>query len=151
MIDKTRDFSKYSMCMVSDKTTTPENNTILREDPNTKVMTPDAYAPYIQQTFGIKPMHMWNISAGNTHILHYVFTQYSLQQGLKEFLMRVKEALKLEYSQLHEIEVFQLIRWFDLTCQEKLRVLRTVIFLKVKQCGCLKARAYADSRKQRSL
>ena len=51
----TGEFAEYSMCMVSDNVTTPENNTILKEDPNVKAIPPDAYTPAVQQTFGIQP------------------------------------------------------------------------------------------------
>ena len=70
----------YSMCMVSNpRQSTPENIEILKGNPNSQAIPPDAYTPSVQQTFGIQPTHMRNISTSNSQVLHYVFTQYSLQ------------------------------------------------------------------------
>ena len=56
-----------------------------------------------------------------------------------------------EFTQLRDKEVFKPIHWSDLTRQEKVKVLQAVVFLKMKRCGRLKARAFVDGHKQRSL
>ena len=53
--------------------------------------------------------------------------------------------------QLHEMQVFRPVRKEDLTQQERLRVLNSIIFIKEKRCGRIKARACADGRPQRIL
>ena len=142
----------YSMCMVSNPDLPiPKNNKIKREDPNIQAIPPDAYTPSVQQTFGIRPTHMRNISASNAQMLHYVFTQYSLQQGLAKFQVKGKEALNKECTQLHEMKVFKPVSWESLTKQQKLWILRAVIFIKMKKCGKVKSRACADGHKQRSI
>lgn len=106
--------------MVSNTKNTPKNNTTAKGDPKIKAILPDNYISPVQPAFGIKSTHTWSISVNNAHIIHYTFTQYSLQQGLKEFSIRGKEMLKVEYTQLHDMKVFQPVNWSDFTIQLKL-------------------------------
>lgn len=92
----TGSFQQYSMCMVCDRITTPENHIIERKDPSTPAIFPDAYTPLLQKRFGITPTNVQDTSVGNTKILYYVFMQYLFRQGLKAFPVKGKKALRSE-------------------------------------------------------
>ena len=54
-------------------------------------------------------------------------------------------------QQMHDLNVFKPVDHTTLTRDQLRQALRTIIFLKMKRCGRIKARACADGRKQRSL
>eukprot|EP00957_Ditylum_brightwellii_P109809 8375170-Ditylum_brightwellii.AAC.1 len=54
-----------------------------------------------------------------------------------------------EFKQLHEKHTFKPLLSESLSPQEKKDALKAIMFLKEKQCGCLKGRTCADGRKQR--
>ena len=56
-----------------------------------------------------------------------------------------------EMKQLHDLHVLQATPWDELTFQERKQALRSLIFLKQKRCGRIKARTCADGRPQRLL
>ena len=78
-------------------------------------------------------------------------TQMSLKQGLRSWGDKAKDAVRKEVSQMHEKHVFKPVKFQLLTRQEKLAALRSIIFLKQKRCGRIKARWCADGRPQRKL
>ena len=83
-------------------------------------------------------------------VYHYM-TQLSLKQGLREWKETAKEAVKAEMFQMHNKHMFAPNRGSDMIKQEKLAVLRLVIFLKKKKGGKIKARLCADRQPQRKL
>jgi hypothetical protein len=76
-------------------------------------------------------------------------TQYNLKWGLKKFGSDGIVALGKEVGQLHTRKVVKPVDGNNLTRAEKLASLRYLMFLTKKQCGKIKARGCADSRKQR--
>jgi hypothetical protein len=111
---------------------------------------PDEQTPSIRQAFGV--VGNQNVgrlnSPGSDGILHYAFKQYSLKQGLNKFPEKAKEETLAEIKQLHDMEVFKSINRESLKQQEMMNVLNSLIFIKEKRCGRIKARACADGRPQ---
>jgi hypothetical protein len=69
-------------------------------------------------------------------------------QGLRKFPTAAKDATIAEMKQLHEINVFQPDHRSSLTRQEIQQTLGSLIFIKEKGCGRIKARTCADGRRQ---
>eukprot|EP00804_Cyclotella_cryptica_P003532 CCRYP_002153-RB/>CCRYP_002153-RB protein AED:0.61 eAED:0.32 QI:0/-1/0/1/-1/1/1/0/615 len=76
-------------------------------------------------------------------------TQYSLKAGLKVFGEEGEKAISKELGQFHDLSVFIPMDPTKLTRQERAAALASLMFLKQKKDGTLKARACADGRKQR--
>jgi hypothetical protein len=75
-------------------------------------------------------------------MLQYAFTQYSLKQGLKKFPVEAKEATMKEIKQLRDMHVFKPVHKSSLTKQEIQQALGSIIFIKEKRCGRIKAENY---------
>jgi hypothetical protein len=116
-----------------------------------QTISPSTQTPSVCQTFGGEIGGKRNESPGHDAILHYAFTQYSLKQGLRKFPTAAKDATIAEMKQLHEMNVFQPVHRSSLTRQEIQQTLGSLIFIKEKRCGRIKARACADGRRQRFL
>ena len=56
-----------------------------------------------------------------------------------------------EMRQMHDKSVLAPVHPNDITCQEKLGALSSIIFMKQKRCGKIKVRYCADGRPQRKL
>lgn len=78
-------------------------------------------------------------------------TQLSLKQGLQTWKEKAVDAVKKEMQQMHDKQVYEPVNQATMTRQEKLELLRYIIFLKKKRCGRIKARVCADGRPQRML
>ena len=65
LTNKTGDSQHYSMCMVLNSHQHMPQKKIQQEDQKIQAILHDAYTPSGQQTFGIKPTHMCNISTSN--------------------------------------------------------------------------------------
>jgi hypothetical protein len=104
----------------------------------------NAQIPSIQTTFGIQQSeHKTRVECPtNDTVIQYAFTQYLLKQGLKRFPREAKDAIIAELRQLHDMDVFKPVRKETLTRQEILQVLNSIIFIKRKRCGRIKARAW---------
>jgi hypothetical protein len=76
-------------------------------------------------------------------------TQYSLKRGLKEFGKDGSVSLGKEMEQLHTQKVAKPVDSSKLTKVKKRASLRYLMFMSKKRCGKIKARGYADRRKQR--
>ena len=131
------------MCIVShpDDIATKTIGIIKYKDDPKGVIPPDAETPSVQSTFGRDPKQMRSTSVYNSQVIHYMMTQYSLKRGLKEFPEEGKKAVKTELEQLYDKQVFKPVHWKDLTRQDKLKVLNSIIFIKRKNSGLIKARA----------
>eukprot|EP00957_Ditylum_brightwellii_P022548 1701161-Ditylum_brightwellii.AAC.1 len=75
-------------------------------------------------------------------VVHFALTQYSLKKGLKRFETEGEEAVKEEFQQLHQKEIFTPIAPQDLTHKQRKAVLNSLI---------VKARGCADGCKQRDM
>ncbi len=69
--------------------------------------------------------------------------QYSLRKGLKPFCKEGKEAAMSELTQLHDMETYYSVHAHELTRQQRIDALSSLIFLtqkqdgKVKGCTCM--------------
>ena len=80
---------------------------------------------------------------------HVMFTQYNMNQGIKQFGDAGKEAVMTEMRQLHDRKVIKPAKKKDLTPRERYRALGHLMFLKRKRCVKIKGRRCADGRPQR--
>ena len=115
------------------------------------IITPELETPSIQRTYGKEPMNAREYSFCNAQMLHCAFTQLSLKQGIKRWGQAGKDAVTAEMHQMHNKSVIRPIHPDSMTNLEKLRALRSIIFLKQKRDGRIKARACADGRPQRKI
>ena len=74
--------------------------------------------------------------------------QYFLKAGLKKFEIKGGAAVAKELGQFHHLSVFIPVDPTNLSKDEKAVVLVSLIFLKKKKDGTVKARACTDGRKQ---
>jgi len=79
----------------------------------------------------------------------HMMTQYSLKAGLKRFGKQGEAAVTKELGQFHDMSVFAPMDPTKLSKTERAAALASLIFLKQKKDGTVKARACADGRKQR--
>jgi hypothetical protein len=79
----------------------------------------------------------------------HMMTQYSLKTGLRKFGQQGEAAVTKELGQFHDMSVFVPMDPTKLTKEERAAALASLIFLKQKKDGSVKARACADGRKQR--
>ena len=75
--------------------------------------------------------------------------QYSLEAGLKHFGERGETAASKELKQFNVYDVFKLLYANKLSQEEKSKALTSLIFLKEKQDGNVKARSCANGSVQR--
>jgi hypothetical protein len=80
-----------------------------------------------------------------------VFTSFLLQQDLKRFLEEGKHAAIAEMKQVHDMKVFKPVTRDLLSKAELSEVLQSIILLKQKRYGQIKARACTDGRPQHHL
>ena len=113
---------------------------------------PDEHTPSVNNTFGLKNQQKPRLrSVSNVQVLHYLMTQLSLKQGIKQWKQAGVDAVQKEMQQMHDLNVFEPVDRSSLSREQLRQILRTIIFLKMKRCGRIKARACADGRKQRFL
>jgi hypothetical protein len=80
---------------------------------------------------------------------YIVMTTLSVQQGLKELGTEAIISMMKELDQLHTKGVFLPVYYHLLTPKQKVKVLRSLMFLKRKRCGKIKSRFVADGSKQK--
>jgi hypothetical protein len=78
-----------------------------------------------------------------------VLSTYNVSKGLKVWGKEAEDSMKVEMLQLHQKGVFEPVDYSTLTPREKLRILRTLMFLKRKRSGLLKSRFLADGSIER--
>lgn len=79
----------------------------------------------------------------------HLMTQYSLKAGQKLFGREGEKAISKELGQFDDMSVFIPMDPKKLTRQERAAALASLMFLKQKKDGTVKARICADGRKQR--
>jgi hypothetical protein len=85
------------------------------------------------------------------HILGVIMAeQYSIKRGLKVFGKEGEKAVTKELSQMHDMVVYTPVHAHELTREQKVQALESLIFLTKKRCGRIKARACANGSKQRN-
>ncbi len=77
-----------------------------------------------------------------------VLTTYSVKNGLKEFGAEATESMKKEMNQLHQKGVFTPVNYSELTPKQKVKMLRSLMFLKRKRNNLLKSRFVANGSVQ---
>eukprot|EP01040_Poterioochromonas_malhamensis_P008527 gene8527-9228_t len=77
-----------------------------------------------------------------------VLNTLSVAKGLKEYGLEAEESIQAEFAQLCDKKVFRPVKHGDLMPNQKVRVLRTLMFLKRKRDGRLKSRFCVDGRRQ---
>jgi len=131
------------------------DNYIFNQEGRTEVhdiVSPSGQTPTIRQVFGLPAtQELRSEEPANDGVLSYAFTQYSLKQAFRLFPEDAKQATLAEMKQLDDMEVFQPVLKSELTQQEVIQSLNSIIFIKQKKCGRIKARACADGRPQRIL
>jgi hypothetical protein len=75
--------------------------------------------------------------------------QYSLKKELKIFGEKGKDAVTHEFTQLHMLNVYSPLSALSLSSEDKKKALSSLIFLKEKLNGTIKARKCVDGSKQR--
>lgn len=82
-------------------------------------------------------------------VFAYAMTTMSVSTALREDEAGALESMLKEMRQLHEKGVFHPVQYEELTHEQRKKILRTLMFVKRKRDGTLKARACVDGRKQR--
>ena len=85
----------------------------------------------------------------DTYVLGVILTQYSLKKGLKKFEGRAEEAVEKELNQFHDLRCFDPVDPSTLTRQDRVEALSSLMFLKEKRTGEIKARGCVNGSKQR--
>ena len=91
----------------------------------------------------------YNLRPRQRRTYEHLFTQYTVQKGLKLFGDAGAAAVSKELQQLHDLGVIKPVAINDLTHDERRGALQYLMFLKQKRCGKIKGRGCADGRKQR--
>ena len=112
---------------------------------------PELWRPSIQASYGMRQKSKRDADFAYNFAVHYCMTQLSLKQGIRAWGDDAINAVKKEVQQMHDKKVYKPVKVGTLTRQEKLAALRSIIFLKQKRCGRIKARLCADGRPQRFL
>ena len=85
------------------------------------------------------------------YITGFIMTQMTANAGIKKHGQVAIDALFQEFSQLHDLGVFEGQDARKLTDAQKRAALRAISMIKKKRCGKIKGRAVADGRSQRNL
>jgi hypothetical protein len=117
----------------------------------------DSYLPavfeFIVTQFGVKSAIDKARNGSSEEVkelmVQHCMSQYSLKAGLKKFGKKGEAAVTKELGQFHDLSVFVPVDGKKLSREERKAALASLIFLKEKRDGTVKARACADGRKQR--
>ena len=85
------------------------------------------------------------------YITGFIMTQMTAKAGIKKHGQVAIDALFQEFSQLHDLGVFEGQDARKLTDKQKRAALRAISMIKEKRCGKIKGRTVADGRSQRDL
>ena len=80
----------------------------------------------------------------------YLMTQYNLKPGLRKFGERGAKAAVSELTQLHIMDTWAVMDPGQLTREDKVKALSSLLFLKEKRCGKIKGRACINGAPQRA-
>jgi hypothetical protein len=83
------------------------------------------------------------------HIVGVVMAQqYSINEGIKLFGDRAKESVNKELQQLHDYETYISVDAHELTEEQRIQALASLIFITEKRCGRIKTRACVNDSTQ---
>ena len=84
------------------------------------------------------------------HVVGVIMAQqYTIRKGLKLFGDGGRLAVKKELTQLHDMVTYTLMHAHELTREQRVQALSSLMFLMQKQIGNIKVRACANGSKQR--
>jgi len=79
---------------------------------------------------------------------HVVLANLSIDKANRLYGYEAAESVMKEMKQMHEKKVWEVVEYDNLTSQEKAGIIKSLLFLKRKRDGRLKARLVADGRMQ---
>ena len=82
-------------------------------------------------------------------LVHIALTQMSMKSGLCKYKREEHPEVTKEFRKLHTQEAFGSLRAEDMIEEQKKDALEILVFIKERRDGTIKARGYADGRKQR--
>ena len=147
--DANEDAAEESPTGESDDDTVQDDGEIEIDDKD--AYHPSTLTPSVQKTYGLRPKRKRHYSYVHQALTQVILTQYSLKKGLEKFKEKGEQAVRDELQQLHDKDVFKPVASSELSDQQKKDALGSLMFLKEKRCGRLKARACANGNKQREI
>jgi hypothetical protein len=87
------------------------------------------------------------VEDANPH--HWVLNNMSVKEAIRKYGDAATEAVQKEFSQLKDKGVFEPMLYGDLSAQKQREIMNSLMFLKVKRDGTIKARFCANGVKQR--
>ncbi len=87
--------------------------------------------------------------AVHEYLCHFMFTQMTVEAGIKKHGDLAVNALMAEFAQLDDLNVFKGLYLSELTREQKKEALRAINLIKEECCGKIKGRTVADGRPQR--
>ena len=90
------------------------------------------------------------VESSLTPIIHTLFTQYGVKNGLRIFGKQGDDAVNEEMQQLHNMKIMRPKDSAVLRNKDRRDALQYLMFLKIKRDGRIKGRGCADGRKQRA-
>jgi hypothetical protein len=84
------------------------------------------------------------------HLLGVIMAQqYSIQKGIKLFGDEGRKSVSKELQQLHDMHTYEPVHAHELTREQRLEALSSLMFMTQKRCGKVKNRACVNGSKQR--
>jgi hypothetical protein len=93
---------------------------------------------------------MWTRSRDELGVMRYLMTQYNLKPGLRKFGSRGQMAAMKELTQLHVMDTWTPMAAHELSREQRMRALSSLLFLKEKRTGDIKGRACINGAPQRA-
>ena len=90
-----------------------------------------------------------HVAKEQPNLVKAILMQLSMKAGIKKWGDKAKDAIKKEMAQLHHRDTFKPLHKGKLTEEQRKRILRSHLFLKLKQDGTLMCRTVAGGNKQR--
>jgi hypothetical protein len=100
--------------------------------------------PYVSDEVSLSAFKQWLNQFAMTLYGHQVLTTYTPQKGIKLFGAEAIASMESEMTQLHQKGVMRPVNYGDLTPKQKVRILRSLMFLKRKRNNLLKSRFCAN-------
>ena len=93
---------------------------------------------------------MMTSSTDEMMVWAYLMTQYNLKPGLKKFGIRGKATAMKELTSLHVMDTWTPMAAHELSREQRMRALSSLLFLKEKRTGDIKGRACINGAPQRA-
>jgi hypothetical protein len=126
----------------------PEEEEFEEVDPQPQQQQPEPEPSHKYNLRNTPQRQKWKEKFGFTLWGLPVLTTYSVKNGIKEFGAEAIDSMKKEMNQLHQKGVFEPVKYSELTNKQKVRMLRSLMFLKRKRNNILKSRFVANGSMQ---